>query len=95
MTHEHTHWPANVDVIQLSKNWKLSSDGVQWIISKRRKNKYEPLFFIASTRGHLITNLRWNGVTVTKRAQKALDRLPDTFKEWVVDAKARGMGQKA
>lgn len=44
---------------RVSGKWALASDGVQWILQRRRGKVWEALKFIRSTKAHLILLFRY------------------------------------
>jgi len=73
---------ADTPFLQLSDNWRLASDPLQWIIQRREGKQWRSVQFIASTREVLVRCLRELGAVVDKEAQLELDNLPGTFREW-------------
>jgi len=74
-------------VIQLSANWRVMADNLQWIIQTRRPinsqpDKWRAVSFIGSDKKILARCLREYGAVINKRGQAKLDRLPDTFLKW-------------
>ena len=67
-------------------DWALASDGVQWILQRRRKGSqqgWRPVSFVRSTRDILVRCMREKGVGVDT-ACFLLSELPDTFDQWKV-----------
>ena len=73
---------ADTPFLQLSGNWRLASDPLQWVIQRREGKGWRSEQFIASTREVLMRCLREMGAVVDKEAQLELDNLPGTFREW-------------
>jgi hypothetical protein len=78
--------------LHLSDGWALGYDRVQWMIMRRWKNKegfkWQPVSFIGSNKSILRRCLREDGAVITPEAEKALGRLPDTFREWLAQREA-------
>jgi hypothetical protein len=65
-------------------DWALASDGVQWMLMRRRGGKLQgwyPVSFVRSTRDILARCMREKGVEPDTAAQ-LLSGLPDTFDQW-------------
>ena len=69
--------------LDLSPRWRLAADNLQWIIQRRRGEKWDSVSFVATRRDILFRALRELDAEVTPAALDALDDLPLTFKEWV------------
>ena len=71
----------------VSGNWALASDGIQWILCRRRGIKggqtpgWTPLSFVRSTKDILARCMHEKGCPATDAA-KLLANLPATFDEW-------------
>jgi hypothetical protein len=65
---------------RVSGKWALASDGVQWILQRRRGKVWEALKFVRSTKAHLA--YRMKGVVPPDDAERLLEGLRDTFDEW-------------
>ena len=87
--------PANVTaqpIIRLSEIWALGYDTRQWVIQRRagvwktggRRGEeiWRALSFIGSNKAVLLRVLREKGVEPTAAAQRALDALPETFRQF-------------
>jgi hypothetical protein len=57
----------------------LASDGLQWVLQRRKGKQWEGVNFIRSTKAHLAFRLK--GLP-PEDADRLLDGLPDTFDEW-------------
>jgi len=65
-------------------DWAVASDGVQWILQRRRMGSqqgWRPVSFVRSTRNILARCMREMGVGVDT-ARLLLSGLPDTFDQW-------------
>ena len=66
-------------------DWALASDGIQWILMRRRTRKsgqfWNPVWFVRSHRDVLAGGMREKGVE-PGTARLLLAGLPDTFDEW-------------
>ena len=80
-------------VIRLSENWAVLADDLQWILAKAQKQgpgrrkpdppvRWRGLSYIASTKVILLRCVREKGAVVDPDGSRALDALPDTFREW-------------
>jgi len=56
---------ADIPFLQLSDNWRLAYDPLQWVIQKREGKQWRSEQFIASTREVLMRCLREMEVEVT------------------------------
>ena len=84
----------DIQFLRLNDKWALAYDPLQWILQKRgglRKigsqagqEIWRGKSFIANKKGVLLRVLREKGIEPTPEAQKALDALPDTFREFCV-----------
>ena len=86
---------SDAPFLQLSDNWRLASDPLQWVIQRREGKQWRSVQFIASTREVLTRCLREMGAVVDKEAQLELDNLPGTFQEWRKTQKAPRRRNKA
>jgi hypothetical protein len=72
-------------VFATSGDWALASDGVQWMLMRRRTRPagayWQPVSFVRSTRDVLARCMREKGVDVFN-ARSLLSGLPDTFEQW-------------
>lgn len=66
-------------------DWAVASDGIQWILLRRRTRKagpyWNPVSFVRSTKDILARCMREKG-TDERSAGLLLSGLPDTFDEW-------------
>jgi hypothetical protein len=69
----------------VSGRWALSSDGVQWMVQRRRlrngQDVWDSLSFVHSTKEILARCLQEKGCPV-EDAQRLLTGLPETFNKW-------------
>ena len=69
-----------------ANDWSLASDGIQWILQRRRqkngRTSWRPVSFVRSTRAILSGCMREKGVP-TADAEQLLAGLPPTFHEWL------------
>ncbi|MDP6781219.1 MAG: hypothetical protein QGH32_05640 [Alphaproteobacteria bacterium] len=77
--------------LRLSDKWALGYDRLQWIVMrwKGKAKGWRPISFVASNKEVLVRVLKDDGAELTPEAQAALDRLPDTFKEWLAEQDRR------
>ncbi len=83
---------ADIPFLQLSENWRLAADPLQWVIQRRGAFKakiggrrWNAVAYIATRRDILFRVLRELEAEVDHNALDALDDLPQTFKEWKKD----------
>ena len=69
-------------LFDLAPGWRLTTDDVQWIVQNFRPPRWRSVAFVATTKVVLERILREQGVVLTPEARRALDRLPETFREW-------------
>jgi hypothetical protein len=65
-------------------DWAIASDGIQWILQRRRSQRlggWKPVSFVRSSRIVLARCMRENG-TDEDTARLLLSGLPDTFDHW-------------
>jgi hypothetical protein len=65
-------------------DWALASDGIQWILCRRRMGQQEgwrPLSFVRSSKEILARCMREKGTDVDT-ARLLLSGLPDNFDQW-------------
>ena len=69
-----------------ANEWSLASDGIQWILQRRRqkngRTSWRPVSFVRSTRAILARCMREKGVP-TADTEQLLAGLPPTFDEWL------------
>ncbi len=82
--------------LRLSDRWALAYDNLQWIIQRRggfdkRRGKWnwQALSFISSNRDILLLTLREKGAVIDAGKMEEVLALPYTFKEWLVQQRAR------
>jgi hypothetical protein len=72
-------------VFKIAGDWAVASDGIQWILMRRRKGAakqgWRPLSYVHSTRDILAGCLREAGCGLDTAAE-LLAGLPDTFDQW-------------
>jgi hypothetical protein len=73
--------------------WAIGADPHQWIIKRKVSSKSKDVWvgksFIASTKQHLLKNLKEKGAIITPDVQIKLDELPDSFAEFKYKYKIR------
>jgi hypothetical protein len=76
---------AGDEQFALSGSWALASDGVQWILQRRRQKNgrlsWRPVTFVRSTKAVLARCMNENGVSPDD-AGRLLSGLPDRFDDW-------------
>jgi hypothetical protein len=65
---------------RVSGDWALASDGMQWVIQRRRGQRWEAVKFIHSTKDWLAYRL--TRLAPPDDVERLLVGLPDTFQEW-------------
>ncbi len=80
---------ADTPFLQLSDDWRLASDPLQWVVQrrgsfdvKRGERRWNAVSFVATRRDILFRVLRELGAEINPDAQADLDDLPQTFREW-------------
>ena len=68
--------------LRLSERWALGYDRLQWIVRRRRGEKWDSIAFVGSEKRVLHRALREKGAEVSPEALAALARLPDRFRDW-------------
>jgi hypothetical protein len=71
-------------ITEIGEDYALATDGLQWIVCKRRKGTksgWRPVAFISTTKAVLARCMREAGVPQIV-AGHVLATLPGTFKEW-------------
>lgn len=74
----------NDRVFVIAGDWALASDGIQWMLMRRRsqtKGGWRAVSFVRSTKEILARCMREKG-TDEDTAAKLLAGLPDTFDQW-------------
>jgi hypothetical protein len=73
--------------LHLYPGWSLGFDQHQWIVlraKKRRDESYwDPVAFIATKKRILLRVLAEKGIKLTPEATVYIERMPDTFREWL------------
>jgi hypothetical protein len=70
-------------IIEINKDWALGADPLQWILLRRRKGG-QPSYgvsFVSSTKEILARCMQEKSIPPDD-AKRALNTLPDTFKQW-------------
>jgi hypothetical protein len=84
-------------VFAIEGDWAVASDGVQWMLMRRRQNSFsgwKSVSFVRSTRDVLARCMREKG-TDDATAVILLSGLPDTFDEWKAAGRAPEADWKA
>jgi hypothetical protein len=71
-------------VFAIAGDWAIASDGIQWILQRRRmsgQKGWRPVSFVRSEKVILARCMREKGVDVDT-ASLLLAGLPDTFDQW-------------
>ena len=86
---------ADRHFLRLSENWSLAADDLQWILKKRGsidkrtgEHRWRDMAFVATEKRILMRCMRENGVVTDANGQRSLDKLPETFQEWLKSGKA-------
>ena len=78
--------------LQLAEKWRLAFDREQWVVQKARKIKghlqWHGIAFVGDRKAVLCRVLRENRAEVSESGERALKRLPDTFREFIVERQA-------
>ena len=69
-------------LIVLANRWRLCGDNSQWRLEHFVAPKWRPVAFVASEKAVLMRLLREKGVDLSPEAIRALDCLPDRFRDW-------------
>ena len=69
--------------------FRLACDSLQWITQRRRGKTWRGDSFV-TTRKVLLRDLRELGCELTPKARAAIERLPETFEEWLEQRAAQG-----
>ena len=79
-----------------SGSWALATDGVQWILQRRRSARgrpsWRPVSFVRSTRAVLARCMREKGIPPADQVA-LLDGLPETFTRWAQDRERAGASE--
>ena len=65
----------------ISGNWAIASDGIQWMLQRKKGDEWRGVSFVRSTRFVLARCMREKGVDRSS-IDYLLSGLPDTFDEW-------------
>ena len=77
-------------VFTTAGDWALASDGIQWMLMRRRGDDWRAISFVRSTRDVLARRMREKGVEAAD-ARYLLFGLPDTFDQFnALHAASRG-----
>ena len=68
-------------LFDLAPGWRLTSDALQWVIQRKHGSKWRPLHFVATKKAVLERILREEGVMLTPESRRAVDALPETFRQ--------------
>jgi hypothetical protein len=81
--------------MRINDDWQLGADRLQWILQRRRTGAggWRDMAFVSSTKEILARCMKEKGVP-SDDAKRALDRLPDTFKQWVASRSGLVAGDK-
>ena len=69
-------------MLGLAPGWRLTSDDRQWILERMHGSKWRALHFVATKKAVLERILREEGICLTPDARRAVDGLPESFREW-------------
>ncbi len=69
-------------MLDLAPGWRLTSDALQWVIQRKQGSKWRPLHFVATKKAVLERIFREEGICLTPDARRAVDALPESFREW-------------
>ena len=88
-------------ILDEKARWRLAYDQNQWILQRRkgaarpskgsgiRDSGWRGVSFVGSEKCILYRCLREKGVALTPAALAALERFPDTFREWLDEVEVR------
>lgn len=65
----------------VSRDWAIASDGLQWIVQKKKGNQWRSKFFIRSSRDILERCMREAGAP-KEDIHNFAQIVPQTFSEW-------------
>jgi hypothetical protein len=97
---------TNAIFLRLDERFAHGADDSPWILYKSRRaepspldsnlvfgrgSEWEPVSFVSSTKEILIRCLREKGCKPCDEAQVALERYPDTFRDWRASRHARNI----
>jgi hypothetical protein len=95
---------ADAIFLRLNEKFALGADDLQWGLYKSRRkepspldsnlvfgrgSEWEPVSFISSIKEILFRCMREKGCNPCDEAQVALERYPDTFRDWIASRHAR------
>ena len=69
-------------MLDLAPGWRLTSDDRQWILERKHGSKWRALHFVATKKAVLERIFREEGICLTPDARRAVDALPESFREW-------------
>jgi hypothetical protein len=61
---------------------RLAYDRLQWILQREQGNKWRAVHFIATKKAVLERIFREEGICLTPAGRRAVDALPESFREW-------------
>jgi hypothetical protein len=69
-------------LFNLAPRWRLAHDRLQWVVQRKHGSKWRSRHFIATKKAVLERIFREEGICLTPEARRAVDALPDSFREW-------------
>ena len=69
-------------LFDLAPGWRLTSDALQWVIQRKHGSKWRALHFVEGKKAVLERIFREEGISLTPEARRAVDALPESFREW-------------
>lgn len=80
-------------ILQLSSDWSIRTDGLQWVLSKAGKSareggknarteRFRAYGYVGGRKTTLLRLAREYSIPITPVALKAIEGWPDTFREW-------------
>ena len=73
------------NLVTTSSGWALAADGLQWILERKYRNRFQPVAFVRSSKDILARCMSEAGVPANT-AGELLKDLPPTFNEWAPKA---------
>jgi hypothetical protein len=73
------------NLVITSSGWALAADGLQWILERKYRNRFQPVAFVRSSKDILARCMSEAGVS-SDTAGELLKDLPPTFNEWAPGA---------
>jgi hypothetical protein len=74
-------------IFQLNDKWAVMYDEAQWIVARKRsragKACWRAIAFVATTKLVLMRVIEEEGIAPTRKAQRTLDQLPESFRLWL------------